>query len=359
MSLSVAQFEKIIEKICKQPLSLVDATSHKSSLNIVPNFDHLEPILQENERLSVYPLEHSDIWDLYQKQLASFWVPNEISMITDRTDFNKFDNETQEFIKNILAFFATADGSVISTIADNLLQDIKVLEICYGYRYQISMEQIHADMYGRLILQLIPDIEEKNRLFNAVKTIPCIAEKNSWGRKWAYSNAPYAQRLIANAIVEGIFFSGSFCAIYWIKKKNKMSGLCDSNEFISRDENMHCEFAYSIYNSKIIYKLPEQSIHEMVNDAVIIEKKFINESLKCNLIGMNPILMADYIEYVADVLLQHIHCTKLFHTKNPFDFMDNFNIQVKTNFFEARSTTYNKGTDNLSNVEKQIDDDDF
>lgn len=364
MSLSILEFERIVTKHCTKQLSLLDIGSHKSSLNIVANYDHLEPILQESERLSVYPLQHPDIWELYKKQLASMWVPEEISMLADRVHFATLDDVTQHFAKNILAFFATADGSVISTIADNLLNDICVLEIQYGYRFQIVMEQIHADMYGRLITQLIPDLEEKDRLFNAVKTIPCISEKNSWGRKWAYSNAPYAQRLLANAIVEGVFFSGSFCAIYWIKKKNMMPGLCDSNEFISRDEGMHCEFAYEIYNKKIIHKLPIESIHQMMADAVSIEKRFINESLKCSLIGMNPVLMGQYIEYVADVLLQKIGNPKLFNTTNPFDFMDNFNIQVKTNFFEARTTTYNKGTTeivngSIANGSSSSDDDDF
>jgi ribonucleotide reductase beta subunit family protein with ferritin-like domain len=359
MSLSVHEFESIIKKHCTKQLSMLDAGTRKSSLNIVANYDHLEPILNEPGRASVYPIQHPDIWDLYKKQLASFWVPEEIAMFADRENFDVLDEITQKFIKNILAFFATADGSVIATIADNLLNDTQVLELQFGYRYQIVMEQIHADMYGRLINQLIPDLEEKDRLFNAVATIPCISEKNSWGRKWAYSNAPYAQRLLANAIVEGVFFSGSFCAIYWIKKKNTMPGLCDSNEFISRDEGMHCEFAYEIYNKKIIYKIPTPSIHAMITDAVVIEKRFINESLKCGLIGMNPTLMGQYIEYVADVLLQHISVPKIFNTENPFDFMDNFSIQVKTNFFEARPTTYNKGTTDLNSDACEDDDSDF
>jgi ribonucleoside-diphosphate reductase beta chain len=362
MSLSVREFESIIKKHCTKQLSLLDVGTRKSSLNIVPNFDHLEPILTEEGRFEVYPLRHPDIWELYKKQLSSFWVPEEISMIADRTNFESFDETTQNFIKNILAFFATADGSVIATIADNLLHDTEVLELQYGYRFQVVMEQIHSDMYGRLINQLIPDLEEKDRLMNAIKTIPCIAEKNSWGRKWAYSNAPYAQRLLANAIVEGVFFSGSFCAIYWIKKKNKMPGLCDSNEFISRDEGMHCEFAYEIYNKKIVHKVPSESVKEMITDAVAIEKRFINESLKCGLIGMNPTLMGKYIEYVADVLLQKVGVTKVFNTDNPFDFMDNFNIQVKTNFFEARTTTYNKGTADVVSTSASAaveEDDDF
>ena len=346
-TVTIPHFIEIIQKNCNKSYSLLDSSAGKSSLNITTNYDEIEPLLLEKTRLSVYPIIHNDIWHLYMKQRKAFWVPEEVLMSNDKTDFNRLDEITQNFIKNILGFFASADGSVITTIMDRFLEDIKVLEIQYGYQYQASMECIHADMYGRLINELISSEEEKIKLFNAVETMPCISEKNTWGRKWAYSNASYAQRLIANAIVEGIFFSGSFCAIYWLKKKNILPGLCQSNELISRDENMHCEFACTIYKNKIVNKLPVEIVYEMVSDAVNIEKKFINESLKCGLIGMNPQLMSQYIEYVADILLQNLDYGILYDAKQPFEFMDNFNLQIKSNFFEVRTTSYKKLADDV------------
>lgn len=311
--------------------------------NISTKLQYDEPIMREKHRLTIYPIVHNDIWELYLKQRKAFWVPEEVQLDKDRHDFMKLNKETQNFIKNILAFFATADGAVIMNISDNFINDIEVTEIQQCYNYQIMMEGIHADMYGLLINEIIQDLDEKHRMFNAVTYVPCIKEKNDWGLKWAYSGAPFVQRLVANAIVEGIFFSGSFCAIYWLKTKNIMEGLCQSNELISRDENMHCELAYTIYVNKIKHKMDDKLIKEMVNDAVNIEKKFINESLKCDLIGMNSKLMSQYIEYVADVLLKSLGHSSLYNSTNPFDFMNNdFNLQIKGNFFETKITSYQK-----------------
>lgn len=353
--LSLEDFKNIIDTNCNKHFSLIDEKTAKTSLNICVNYDVNEPILKDEERLSVNPIMHNHLWQLYVKQRKAFWVPEEVLLSNDKKDFNNLDSVTQNFIKNILGFFATADGSVITTIMDKFLKEVKILEIQYGYQWQGAMECIHADMYGQLINELISSDEEKNRLFDAVNTMPCISEKNSWGRKWAYSNASYAQRLIANAIVEGIFFSGSFCVIFWIKKKNIMPGLCQSNELISKDENMHCEFACEIYKTMIVHKLDEATVKEMISDAVNIEKRFITQSLECDLIGMNSMLMSQYIEYVADVLLQNLGYTKLYNSSQPFDFMDMFSMQIKSNFFEVRTTTYKKISEHLE--DNSIDDD--
>lgn len=355
MSLSISEFSNIVTKNCSKSISLVDANTAKKELNIVTNMDYDENILKEQHRLSVHPIQHQDLWNLYLKQRASFWVPEEVSLADDRNDFEKLNSYEQKFIKNILAFFSTADGLVIDNITESLFSKCNVLEIEYLYRWQISMEQIHADMYGQMLREIVTDDEERKSLTDSISNIPCIAEKNSWGRKWACSSAPFVQLLVANAIVEGISFSGSFCAIYWIRKKNLMKGLTTSNEFISRDENMHCETAYHIYTKYIKHKLPEEVVFEMVADAVNVEKKFINDSLQCDLIGMNTTLMGQYIEYIADVLLQNLEHNVLYGTKNPFDFMVNINMQKKENFFEVRVTNYNKGGDD--DVEEKNDED--
>jgi len=333
----------------------LDCKTAKSSIKIVKNYDYDEPLLNENQRLNFFPVQHHDIYDLYKKAKKSFWDVDEVDMSKDRVDFKTLDSNAQHFIKNILGFFATADATVSLNISYNFIDDIKNYEIQVAYQFQVMMEGIHSEMYSIMIDEIIDDMDEKESLFNAIKTVPCIEYKNAWAIKWAYSNAPFRQRLVANAIVEGIFFSGSFCAIFWIKEKNIMPGFTQSNELISRDENMHCEFACCIYK-KLKHKMENHEIYEMINDAVKVEKAFINDSLNVEMIGMNRTLMSQYIEYVADVLLQNLGYNALYKVKCPFEFMMKFNIQVKSNFFETRTTAY-KRAGPISN--KAIITDDF
>jgi len=335
----------IINRVINHTRLFPDANVTKKSLHFAQNNDFDEEILLPEFRDAIYPInpKYTDIRECYDKQMNAMWFASHINLDKDREDFVKLNKETQDFIKNILGFFATADNSIIVTIDETFKNEIKNLEIKMCYDFQAMMEGIHADVYGRLLMEIVQDESEKIRLLNAIKTFPCIREKNAWSRKWAFSNAPFVQRLVSNAIVEGIFFSGSFCAIFWLKKQNKMPGLIESNEYISRDEWMHCELACKIYATKIKHKMKDEMLKEMVNDAVTIEKNFINESLKCDLIGMNPRLMSQYIEYVADILLLNLGHTKLYNSTNPFPFMQtDFNLQVKSNFFETKTTTYQR-----------------
>lgn len=327
--------------------SFLDAKSKKIRLKTLQLNTKNEPLLCEEKRICFEPVVHHDVVELYHKQEAAFWTAKEIDLYDDAFDFKKLDSNTQHFIKNILAFFASADGTVMMNLIDNFINEINSLEIIICYQFQVLMEGIHSQVYSLLIDTIIQDNEEKQLLYDAVNTVPCIIEKNAWAQKWAYSGAPFVQRLIANAIVEGIYFSGSFCAIFWIRTKNIMPGLCQSNELISRDEGMHCEFAYLLYG-KLIHKMSDEDIKEMIDDAVEIEIKFINESLRCDLIGMNTKLMAQYIKYVADVLLINLGHTPLYNVTQPFGFMEHFNLQIKNNFFETKTTSYQKLKSNNS-----------
>ena len=313
-----------------------------------------EPLLLEEQRLCLAPIQHHDIWALYKKQLKSFWTREELDLSRDYNDYKKLDYNTQYFIKNILAFFATSDGSVFLNIMDNFSKEVKIMEAQICYQYQGTMEGIHSEVYSIMIEELIKNESEKMELFNAISTMPCIKRKGEWASKWAQKDFPFGQRLIAFAIIEGIFFSGSFCAIYWLKQKNILPGLCMANEFIARDENMHCSFACLLY-SKIINRLNESIVKQMVYDGVQIEKEFIIESLPCRLIGMNSDLMIQYIEFIADGLLINLGYSKLFNKSNPFSFMENLTIESKNNFFEHRTTTYQKV--DLSNINNDITDD--
>ena len=237
--LSESVFMDVIKNSSTNSNLFLDSKTAKSVIKIVKDYSHLEPLLLEEQRLNAFPIIHNDIWALYKKQLSAFWTVSEVKMDQDRNNFIQIkDKNIQHFIKNILAFFATADGSVILNISTNFVNDIKNFEIQMCYNFQVAMEGIHSEMYSVLIDEIVQDKDEKEQLLNAVNTMPCIKEKNAWGIKWAYSGAPFIQRLVANAIVEGIFFSGSFCAIFWLKNMNIMPGLCQSNELISRDENM-------------------------------------------------------------------------------------------------------------------------
>lgn len=339
--LSVKEFNDVVQTKVNTSNKFLDKKTAQTSLKMVENYDDREPLLTGNEQLAYFPITYHDIQEMYDRQEKCFWTTKEIDMSYDRDHFNKLNNVTQRFIKNILGFFATADSVVADNVSLNFCEDVKDRTIKTLYQFQTMMENIHAQMYGILINEIIDDEREKNALFDAVNTIPCIQAKNAWSLKWAYSGAPFRQRVVANAIVEAIYFSGSFCAIYWIKEKNIMPGLTQSNELIARDENMHCESAYLVY-AKLLFPMSKEEIWEMVDDAVKVEKKFIIDSLDCAIVGMNADLMSQYIEYVADNLLVDFGYERKYGSKNPFAFMENINLSVKGNFFEVRNSQYKR-----------------
>jgi len=302
-----------------------------------------EKILQENPgRFVLFPITHNDIWKYYKQQEASFWTAEEIDLQQDVSDWvNKLNDDERHFVKHVLAFFAASDGIVNENLAENFINDVQYTEAKFFYGFQIAMENIHSETYSLLIDSLIKDTEEQDRLFNAIETIPAIQKKAEWALKWIDSES-FAERLIAFAAVEGIFFSGSFCSIFWLKKRGLMPGLTFSNELISRDEGLHCDFACHLYNEHIENKLPEGRIEEIILSALEIEKEFILDALPVRLIGMNADLMEQYLEFVTDRLLDSLNIEKKFNTENPFDFMQNIALQGKTNFFEKRVAEYQK-----------------
>ncbi|MCT4560875.1 MAG: ribonucleotide-diphosphate reductase subunit beta [Crocinitomicaceae bacterium] len=302
-----------------------------------------EPILEENKnRFVLFPIQHDDIWAFYKKAEASFWTAEEIDLAPDLVDWEtKLNDDERHFIKHVLAFFAASDGIVNENLAENFVAEVQYTEAKFFYGFQISMENIHSETYSLLIDTYIKDSAEKNRLFNAMETIDCVKKKADWALRWI-ENGSFAERLIAFAAVEGIFFSGSFCSIFWLKKRGLMPGLSFSNELISRDEGLHCDFACLLYNNHLNNKLPKEQITKIILDAVEIEKEFVTDALPVRLIGMNAESMQQYIEFVADRLLAELGCDKVFNATNPFDFMDMISIQGKTNFFEKRVGEYQK-----------------
>ena len=302
-----------------------------------------EPILQENKnRFVLFPIEHQDIWEMYKKQQACIWTAEEIDLAQDLNDWrNKLTDDERYFVKNVLAFFAASDGIVNENLADNFVSEVQYTEAKFFYGFQIMMENIHSETYSLLIDTYINDKEEKSRLFNAIETIPAVKKKAEWALKWIDS-PNFQERLVAFAAVEGIFFSGSFCSIFWLKKRGLMTGLSFSNELISRDEGMHCDFAVMLHNNHLVNKVSEARIYEIIISALEIEKEFIIESLPVRLIGMNSELMKQYLEFVADRLLVDLGCSKIYNSENPFDFMMNISLQGKTNFFEKRVGEYQK-----------------
>ena len=302
-----------------------------------------EMLLQEDDReYVIYPIRYEDMWNMYKKQLANFWTVEEIDLGRDRVDWDNLKEEEKNFIKMILAFFAGSDGIVMENLGTRFAQEVKVLEAQYFYNFQIPMEGIHAETYALLLDTYITNNEEKNNLFNAINTIPCVQKKALWAIKWIQDKETnFAVRLIAFAVVEGIFFSGSFCAIFWLKKRGLMPGLTFSNELISRDEGLHTDFAVLLY-SYIKNRIPKEIVFELFKEAVEIESDFICDALQCSLIGMNATLMKEYIKFVADRLLVQLKYPKLYNAKNPFDFMEMISLEGKGNFFEKRVSEYAK-----------------
>jgi ribonucleotide reductase beta subunit family protein with ferritin-like domain len=301
-----------------------------------------EPILKENkDRFVLFPIKYPLLWDAYKKAEASFWTAEEIDFSKDRHDWDtKLNDNEKYFIKNILAFFAGSDGIVLENLSLNFCSEIQIPEARSFYSFQSAIENIHSEVYSLLIDKYVDDISEKNLLFGAIQNIECIKRKADWAMKWMNpKNATFHERIVAFAIVEGVFFSGSFCAIYWLKKRGLMPGLTFSNELISRDEGMHTDFAVIIY-SMLVNKLSSETIYSIIKEAVEIEKEFIVSSIPCAMIGMNSKLMCQYIEYVADRLIYQLGYPKLYGSENPFDFMQLISMEGKTNFFEKRVSEY-------------------
>jgi len=303
--------------------------------------DFKEPLLIKNDqRFVMFPIEYDDIWKMYEKQVDCFWRPQEIDLSKDLDHWIKLNNNEQKFISMILAFFAASDGIVLENLAIRFMNEVQISEARAFYSFQIAMENIHSHTYSLLIETYINDLNEKNKLFSAIEHFPCIKKKSDWAQKWiGDKNSNFATRLIAFACIEGIFFSGAFCSIYWLKKRGILPGLTFSNELISRDEALHTEFAILLY-SKLKTKLNKNEIYSIIKEAVIIETEFICEALPCKLIGMNSILMTQYIQYIADRLIKQLGYDKIFNASNPFDFMELISIEGKTNFFESRVSEY-------------------
>jgi ribonucleoside-diphosphate reductase subunit M2 len=301
----------------------------------------IEPLLHEDEnRYVMFPILHDDIWKMYKKQVDSFWRPEEVDLSKDLLDWATLSPDEKYFISMVLAFFAASDGIVMENLAMRFMKDVQLSEARAFYGFQIAMENIHSEQYSLLIDTYIQDPSEKQKLFCGIQNYPCIAKKAEWAKKWINDNrSSYASRLIAFACVEGIFFSGSFCSIYWLKKRGLMPGLTLSNEFISRDEALHTEFAILLH-SKLVKRLNKKRVQEIITEAVEIEKEFITEALPCRLIGMNSKLMIQYIEFVADRLSLQLGYDKIYKSQNPFDFMELISVETKVNFFERTNSEY-------------------
>ena len=301
-----------------------------------------EPILRENkDRFVLFPIQHNDIWEFYKKAEASFWTAEEIDLGQDLKDWENLNDGERHFISHVLAFFAASDGIVNENLAENFVAEVQYTEAKFFYGFQIAMENVHSETYSLLIDTYIKDSVEKERLLHAIDTMDLVKKKAEWALRWI-ENGSFQERLIAFAAVEGIFFSGSFCSIFWLKKRGLMPGLSFSNELISRDEGLHCDFACLLYNNHLKNKLPEATVLKLIKDAVEIEKEFVTEALPVKLIGMNAELMCQYIEFVADRLLQELGCSRIYNASNPFDFMEMISLQGKTNFFEKRVAEYQK-----------------
>lgn len=316
-----------------------------------------EPLLQhQTNRFTYFPTTYPNIHQAYKQAVATFWTPEEINFSQDRTDWQKLSTQEQHFIKHILAFFAGSDGIVMENLAKRFMTDIELPEVRAFYSYQLFIEQIHSETYSLLLDTYIQDSQEKSSLFNAIDTVPCVKKKADWAMKWINStSAPFAQRLLGFAAVEGIFFSGSFCAIFWIRanKKGLLPALTQSNELISRDEGMHTDFAVLLY-SMLVNKLSKEMVYDLIKEAVEIEKEFVTEALSCKLIGMNADLMKQYIEFVADRLVVQIGYEKIYRAENPFSFMELISLRQKNNFFEVKVSEYKKANVGTSAKDREF-----
>ena len=315
-------------------------------------------LLKENpNRFTLFPIKDDDIWTAYKLQQRATWTAEEIDYSADLNDWETLSDDEKYFIENILAFFAGSDGIVLENLIQNFCNDVQLPEAKCAYAYQAYIENVHSEVYSLLIDTYVKNEQRKKECFNAIEQIPCVKKKADWAMKWISSDKSFAHRLIAFSVVEGVFFSGSFCAIFWLKSKGRMvKTLGKSNELIARDEGMHTDFAILLYH-KLDTRLEESVVHDIFSEAVEIEKEFICDSLKCSLIGMNKDLMGEYIEFVADRLLTQLGYSKLFNTVNPFEFMNQIGMDGKTNFFEQRVTEYQIGGDNTIN--NFVIDDDF
>jgi ribonucleoside-diphosphate reductase beta chain len=316
----------------------------REGLDIDLSSEFIEPMLRENlDRFVLFPIEHSDIWEMYKQEQACFWTAEEIDLAEDLDHWeNKLNDDERHFLKHILAFFAASDGIVNENLVMNFSNEVQWPEARAFYGFQIMMENVHAETYSLLIDTYIKDTKEKNHLFKALETVPSVATKGNWAMRWlSRKRGNFAERLVAFAAIEGIFFSGSFCALFWLKKRGIMPGMTFSNELISRDEGLHCDFACLLHN-KLVRGAGENKIRQIISEAVTIEKEFIVDALPVSLIGMNCELMATYIEFVADRLLVAFGCAKMYGAENPFPWMEMISMQGKTNFFEKRVGEYQK-----------------
>lgn len=314
-------------------------------------------LLPDDNRFVMFPIKFDDIWKMYKKQMDCFWRAEEIDLSKDLKNWESLTSDEKHFISMILAFFAASDGIVLENLASRFMNDVQISEARAFYGFQIMMENVHSETYSLLIETYIKDKEEKSKLFNAISNYPCIKKKSDWAQKWIHDNrSSFATRLVAFACVEGIFFSGAFCSIYWLKKRGLMPGLTFSNELISRDEALHCEFAVLLY-SKLQKKIDKSRIHEIIKEAVEIETEFICQALPCKLIGMNSELMTQYIKFVADRLVVQLGYKKIYNVINPFDFMELISLEGKTNFFERHVSEYslaNKDTNDAFEISEDF-----
>jgi len=308
---------------------------------------------EEEKRYVIFPIKHDDFWGMYKKAESNFWTTEELDLSKDLNDYNKLSDNEKYFINNILAFFAASDGIVNENLVERFCNEVTILEAKFFYGFQIAMENIHSETYSLLIDTYIKDLSLKDKLFNAIETIPSVKKKADWALNWIGDKSDFGKRVIAFACVEGIFFSGAFCSIFWLKKRGLMPGLCHSNELISRDEGLHTEFAVLIHHN-LINKCPDDELLNIVQQAVAIEKEFITESLPCKLIGMNNESMTQYIEYIADRLLIMFGLEKIYNAANPYDWMEAISIQGKTNFFEKRVGEYSNASNPNVNKEDNV-----
>lgn len=341
--------------------NLVKISSDKiKKIKKINKVQKAEPMLElDNLRFTLFPIKHNDLWEDYKKHVKSIWHPEEIDYSADKEDWKTLTNDERFFIEHILAFFAGADGIVMENLMSNFSTEVQLPEARAFYSIQGFMENVHSETYSELIDNYVDNDERKTQLFAAIDTIPCVTKKAEWALKWMDpTKASFAERIVAFSVVEGVFFSGSFCAIFWLKSRGKMcKTLGTSNEFISRDENLHCSFAIKLYN-KLVNKLSKDRIHEIFKEAVEIETQFITESIPCKMIGMDSNLMIRYVKHVANFWMNKLytksgkHCPNLYSAKNPFDFMDAIGIDGKANFFEKRSNEYSKPTIDLTAYEE-------